>query len=392
MSYQSNNNAVLYNNCQYLQNLTVILKVTETISTVEGAGFSLQLDAYPPPGQYSQGQPLIIFQYIIYIQNNNLSYEVQYWSSGSTWPPGYSPVPGTSPWLPAWPNDYFLTQFGSAPGNQIPRDSELQISLTTDSNNNVTGAVFSYTDPNLNVSSKTFTLPQGALYPIVAFEVDLVGPGNSSNCTFVSGLTSSRGIFYYSVSPGTLSVQSGGPGAACGEWGGGTAETSNAVYSDVTPSSGSTVTQTLGQPVDCAVNSLVTKEAGSGASAMIGRLQQMRDSQFKKVASGQWVIEFLSRHAADIAGLLNDHPELCNQCYTLLAKAESAAAGNSVFSPQLINDAEAWLTRASGVARGSLQTSAASIQTILESLRGRTLQEGLQAASQIIRPRFPPSA
>jgi hypothetical protein len=143
MSYQSNNNAVLFNNCQTLQNLTVLLKVTETLSTVEGAGFSLQLNAYPPPGQLSQEQTLIIFQYMIYVKSNNISYEIQYWASGTSWPPGYKPVPHTTPQLPAWPSDDNLTQLASAPGNQIPAGSVLQISLATDSNGNVTSATFS---------------------------------------------------------------------------------------------------------------------------------------------------------------------------------------------------------------------------------------------------------
>jgi hypothetical protein len=151
------------------------------------------------------------------------------------------------------------------------------------------------------------------------------------------------------------------------------------------------VTQTLGQPVDCALSDMVRKEGGSGASAQIGRLQALRDSQFSGVPSGQWLIEFLSRYSADIAGLLDENPELRSQGYALLAKAETAAAGNSSFSPELINEAEAWLKGVSSVAKGSLQESAIPLKKILDSLSGHTLQEGLQAASQIIRPRFPPS-
>jgi hypothetical protein len=235
MSYQSNNNTILIDNCDPLQNLTVLLKVVEDLATVNGGGFSLQLNAYPPPGMQNQGQSLTQqqvgslaltwFQYLIIVQNGNLSYQIQYWANNAQkyspsqlWPPGYTPnPPNTTPWLPVLPGDPIYGQFGSASGNTIPRDSEMQITLTT-GEGGVTSADFSVTDPNGNMShdSFDFTRQINAVWPISAFEVNLVGPPGGT-ATFTTGLTSSRGIFYYSVSPGTLSVQSGGPGAACGE-------------------------------------------------------------------------------------------------------------------------------------------------------------------------------
>jgi hypothetical protein len=239
----SNSNAIFIDSCKNLQNLTVRLTVSEDLITYQDGGFSLQLNAYPPPGKQSQGQTLTWFQYIIYIQKGSASYEIQYWANNApgSWPPGYTPVPNTTPWLPVLPNDYHLTQFGSAPSSRIPQGSTLAIALTTDSSGNVISALFSLTDPTGQVSSSVFAFPQGAQYPICAFEVNLVGPGGGSNSTFISG----EGILTYSVSSGSLSVQEGGPGAACGEFSGFTAETSNAVYGGVTPSSGSTVSQSL---------------------------------------------------------------------------------------------------------------------------------------------------
>ena len=239
----SANNSILINGCAALQNLSVSLFLSQDLVTYQDAGFSLQLNSYPPPGQLSQGQTLNWFQYIIYVLNGQLSYEIQYWSIGapSSWPAGYTPVPNTTPWLPVFPTDYFLTQFGSAPSSRIPRGSTLAIKLTTDASGNVVNALFSVTTPTNQVSSVNFPFPQGTQYPISAFEVNLVGPGGFSTATFISG----AGQLTYVVSPGTMSVQSGGPGAACGEVAAATGEGSNIVYGAVSPSSGSTVTQTL---------------------------------------------------------------------------------------------------------------------------------------------------
>ena len=239
----SANNSLLINGCANLQNLSVSLFVWQDLVTYQDVGFSLQLNCYPPAGQLSQGQNLNWLQYIIYVENGQLYYEIQYWSIGapSSWPPGYTPVPNTTPWLPVFPNDYFLTQFGSAPSNRIPRGSTLTIKLTTDSNGNVVNAYFQVTSPQGQVSSANFPFPPGTQYPICAFEVNVVGPGNFSNSTFISG----AGYLAYTVSSGSMSVQDGGPGAACGEVSVGTGEGSNIVYGPVTLSPGSTVGQTL---------------------------------------------------------------------------------------------------------------------------------------------------
>ncbi len=239
----SGNNSLLNNNCASLENLSVSLFVSQDLITYQDTGFSLQLNSYPPPGEHSQGQTLNWLQYLIYVQQGQLYYEIQYWALNgpSNWPTGYTPIPGTTPWLPVFPNDYFLTPFGSAPSNRIARGSTLAIQLTTDSRGNVVNAFFSVRNAANQVASVNFQFPQATQYPICAFEVNVVGPGNFSNCTFISG----SGLLTYAVSPGALSVQAGGPGAACGEVTAGTGEGSNAIYGAVTPSSGSTVTQSL---------------------------------------------------------------------------------------------------------------------------------------------------
>jgi hypothetical protein len=221
------------------------LSVSEDLVTYQEGGFSLPLNAYPPPGQLSQGQTLNWLQYIIDVENGYLAYEIQYWAVGAaTWPPGYTPVPNTTPWLPAWPNDFQLTWFGNAPftpSNRIPRGSTFEIKLTTNADGNITSALFSFQDPSGRVSNATVPFPPGAQYPICAFELNLVAPGGGANTTLISA----AGVLTYSVSPGSLSVQHGGAGAACGELHGGTAEGSNAAYGAMTPSSGPTLRQSL---------------------------------------------------------------------------------------------------------------------------------------------------
>jgi hypothetical protein len=242
MALASNNNLVFIDECKGLQNLRVDLAVDEDLVTYQDQGFSLQLNAFPQPGQFSQGSELNWFQYVLYVQGQTAWWEIQYWSVGTgTWAAGVTPVPGTSPWLPVFPNDFELTSFGSVPLNRIPLGSLLTIALTTDSNANVVQADFSVNTPASGVLSATFPFPSGTQYPICAFTVNLVGPGSLANTTFISGV----GTFKYSVSPGTLSPQSGGIGSACGEAGPPTGETSNATYGPFGPDSGPVVMQTL---------------------------------------------------------------------------------------------------------------------------------------------------
>jgi|GEM_PF-6465904 len=247
MGFQSsNNNAVLVSNCQNLQNLTVTLQVTQDLVTLANSGFSLQLNCYPQTTSVSQGQTLNWFQYIIVVANNSASWQIQYWSVGAQaygpnqpWPPGYTPnPPNTTPWLPVLPGDPKFGNFGSAPSSQVAAGSVMKIALATDSNGNVTAATFSITDPANNVSSYSFPFPSYALYPIYGFQIDLVGPPGGP-CTFTSG----AGVLTYSLSTGALALQ--GASTGCGGPQPGTAESSNVVYGDVTPTSGTTLTQSL---------------------------------------------------------------------------------------------------------------------------------------------------
>jgi len=52
-------NAVLIDNCANLHNLTVRLDVTEDFITVANSGFDMQLNCYPPDGQWIQKAGII---------------------------------------------------------------------------------------------------------------------------------------------------------------------------------------------------------------------------------------------------------------------------------------------------------------------------------------------
>jgi len=168
-----------------------------------------------------------------------------------------------------------------------------------------------------------------------------------------------------------------------------TGETSNAVYSDVGGAPGPTVTQTLGQPVDCAVNNLLRQEAGPSAQSMAKHLRHIRDTKVKGAQAGLWLIESLERHPAELAGLLDQDPELRRKSFDLLRRAERIATAGHTFDDESIELTKDVLMRAACLMPPSLPEAA--LRTVIECLRGCTLEEGLEAASQTIRPRFRPA-
>ena len=385
MPYASNNNAVLIDSCKSLQNLSALLEVTEDIATTDGNGWSLQLQCYPPPGEYCQTSQLTVLQYMVIVQGGSLAYYIQYWANGSSiWPSGYTPIGGTSPWLPCWSHDYGnAPTFASISGDTLPRESTLQVALGTDDSGGVSSVTFTYTDPDGNGHSAVFNPPALAVHPVVACELNLVGPpGGAAN--FTQGLTNSRGIIYYSVSSGQLSVQNGGPGAACGEGGYFTAETSNMSYSDINGAPASTVTQILQQPVSCAINNLFASD-----QAHLGEMKQLRDQEIAKYPAGQWLMEILDRHSADLALVVaSGESDLARTVRDLLTKAAHTTREGRVFDDATVDDGLKVLGQVSCKLPPSMYGVGPAATTVLESLRGRTLEAGLKAASKTILPRL----
>jgi hypothetical protein len=180
------------------------VQVTQDLITLGNNGFSLQLNCYPqtnPQATY-RGKPLNWFQYVIAVVNNSVEWGIQYWSAVKGF--GFSPSPN-------------YVSFGAATSNQVPAGSVMKIALETDHNGTVTKAKFSITDSERKVSSYT--------------------------CKF----TSASGFLTYSVSSGTLAVQTTN---TCGGSQPGTGETSNVVYFPVLPNiPANPVGQEFGLPV-----------------------------------------------------------------------------------------------------------------------------------------------
>jgi hypothetical protein len=89
MSWFSSQNVMLFDSCKNLHGLNVELALTEDLIAFRDGGFSLQLNAYPPKGQLSQGQELTWFQYSLYVDNGSYLYQIQYWASNPVaWPKG----------------------------------------------------------------------------------------------------------------------------------------------------------------------------------------------------------------------------------------------------------------------------------------------------------------
>ena len=382
MPYASNNNAVLINGCKNLQNPSVLVEVTEAVATTTGSGWSLQLNSFPPSGQYCQKSQINWLQYIVIAQGGNLSYYIQYWALGtSTWPSGYTGQSGTTPWLPCWAHDYGIApNFASITADTLPSRSTLQIQLNTNDAGGVVSVTFTYTDPSGTAHAATWTAP--VVHPIVGFELNFVGaPGG--NATFTQGLTNSRAIIYYSVSSGQLSVQSGGPGSACGEYSGAvTGELSNMTYSDINGAPGSTVTQILQQPVPCAITSIAITGAESD------KMKQIRDSTVAKYPAGQWLMEVLDNHSADLAVLLAaDKGNLRQSARDILTQAAEIVSKKGVFDGAVVDNAQRLLAQIGCKMPPSMNGVAAAAATVLESLRGKTLEDGLAEASKTILPR-----
>lgn len=320
----------------------------------------------------------------MYVQGGRLAYEIQYWAAGaSTWPSGFKPQPKTTPWLPCWSNDYYLSApFAAINGDTLPRDSQLKIALATNRVGEVTKVTFTYTDPDDTGHSAEFDPP--AVHPIVACELNFVGPGGSRHANFTQGLTKSRGVIYYSVSSGQLSVQNEGPGAACGEAGYFTAETSNMTYGAISHAPATTVTQILQQPIACAGDTLFGADR-----TRVDQLQQVRDSHVAQYPAGQWLLEILDRHSADLAVLLaSDGSEVARIARQLLTEAANTAREGRVFDEKTVDAALELLGRASSMLPPSMNGAAQAGETLLRSLRGNTLDDGLKVASTTILPRF----
>ena len=145
------------------------------------------------------------------------------------------------------------------------------------------------------------------------------------------------------------------------------------------------MTQTLGTPFDCAVTGMLHREAGPYAQNIANHLRHIRDTKVKGTPAGLWLIEAPDRHPAELAVLLDEDPELRRKSFDLLRRAERIATADQMFDDETVELTKDALRRAASHMPPYIPEAA--MRTIVESLRGRTLEEGLEAASQTIRPR-----
>jgi hypothetical protein len=137
-------------------------------------------------------------------------------------------------------NDFF--NMASLPTPIMPAGYIIQISLQNDTNNNITGAAYMIiSDQGVVTANNTVSLTSisaASVAPIIAFELNLVGPVNGESAVLSSG----AGTITYRV-PGVLSVQNAEP--PCAESGFVTAEKANSFYSELSASPSSLFIQSF---------------------------------------------------------------------------------------------------------------------------------------------------
>jgi Stigma-specific protein, Stig1 len=233
-------NYAFSNSCQPILGLNVSLQVTQDITALSNAGFSMQLNAYSP--KFNQNTDINNTpdwqQFWIQIENNQIFGKVQTWDFNAQ---------------PACLGPFFLSfatpAIATLPSksNTVPAGYNLGMTLINDQNGNVTGVTFQVIDNSnpKNTSSQTLMLnniPGNSAnpFPINAFQLNVVAPAGGSYSTFSSG----AGIITYEVPHGQL-IDQGDVPSTCTETQVSTGENSNASYGSIFPCSGSSITQSL---------------------------------------------------------------------------------------------------------------------------------------------------
>ena len=216
----SNSNYILASDCNPLLNLSVSITVTEDIvcESVSGSddpnfsqeGFSFQLNAYSPQNETTGYQ-----QYVLALWGTDIKGWINnYYATGDI-------------------DDYFT--LASVPNAAIlPAGYKLGISLQNDASGNVTGVTYAVTDnqgntlANVTTTLESIGVTAAEMAPIVAFELDVVGPGAGERAVLSSG----AGTIFYEAGATPLTALSTVP--PCAEWPAtGTAETANSFYGEL---------------------------------------------------------------------------------------------------------------------------------------------------------------
>jgi hypothetical protein len=234
----SNLNQLLSSNCHSLTGVSVVINITQDVvcAVASGStkGFSFQLNAYSLKGSTCGYQ-----QYVIALFGTELVCGIDNFT-----PDGKTLAHG-------------IFKMGTLPSAKLAAGSQLKIDLGNDANANVDTATFSFLNqqgPLIKPVSKNIKSVAGghssALAPIVAFELDVVGPVNSEN----SILSSGAGTLTYQadqlLSPIDQPWIAGNPPVTCAESQLVTAEWANTTYSRMTAQRANPLSQTFSVVID----------------------------------------------------------------------------------------------------------------------------------------------
>jgi MYXO-CTERM domain-containing protein len=229
--------------------LTVTVAVTQDVTFPSG-GMGMQLNAYSPSNANVVWQ-----QYVIEVTPPTLWWEIEDWPTND-----YDSQLG----IPAGGSFFALGQnvsqfFPNLPsGNVLPAGYVLVFALQNDSNGNVTGSTFSATNPSgvkttlgpaIVVGSPALPdgggIPESAIAPIYAFELNLVGPGDGAFANITSGAGT---ITYAADQPLYASMNQPSWTAAQGVF---TAESSTLAYGTLPAGPSNTLVQPFGVAQCC---------------------------------------------------------------------------------------------------------------------------------------------
>ena len=244
----SNSNYYFYETCQSLSDVTITINITEEIAVHSSSGsikgFGFQLNCYSPIGEKSAWQ-----QYVISMFGDELIAVVNNY-----------PLSGKYLILDS-------VHLHTLPSSKLPAGYQLKIQLQTGAGENVVGAIYTViNNEGKQVGRRVITLREIAgvteadLAPIVAFQLNMVGPADGEKSVLASG----AGHFIYEASSDLL-VQSSKP--FCGESDYVTAETANTTYGKLHLGPSAAFTQTFNVTSEAAMIR-VTEKAKPGLQVL----------------------------------------------------------------------------------------------------------------------------
>ncbi len=215
----SNSNYIFVSDCKPLIDLTVTIDLTQHVALLGNgppsdgfpsvSGYGWQLNCYSPHHETDAWQ-----QYVINVVDGDLIGQVNNWKNL---------------------HHDLVNQGQVLTGlSTVPAHWKLRIALRNDDHGNVTGVTFTVrggegqTVAESDMALTDIGVPAQDLSPIIAFELNLVGPGNAESAELFSG----AGTITYTAKSELTAIASEPP---CAEVGFITAETANTVYGLLPP-------------------------------------------------------------------------------------------------------------------------------------------------------------